>query len=198
VPVHEFFFGRHVYFLGWTPQDHPPPKPPFQCLHPNQMGTIMFLFKLCTLIKTWSYNAAELWGRNWDTGAHAHMTHQAPITGLHNSTLLPFFQNSTDNLMLAQSWKFGGNCCSIGLTHPAACTGALVPLTFRHVHRTPFTQFAQKGWQSTGLELRFPMTCLEFRMSGPEKIWRPPPKLKPHQGITPPPPSRIQHIYTNW
>jgi hypothetical protein len=48
--------------------------------------------------------------------------------------------------MLAQSCKFGVNCCFIGLTHPAACTRARVPLTFGHVHRPPpLTQFAQKG-----------------------------------------------------
>ena len=35
------------------------------------------------------------------------MTYQAPTTGLHSPTLLPFLQNSTDYLMLAQSWKFG-------------------------------------------------------------------------------------------
>ena len=40
-------------------------------------------------------------------------------------------------LMLAQSCKFGVNCCFIGLTHPAACTRARVPLTFGHVHRHP-------------------------------------------------------------
>ena len=55
------------------------------------------------------------------------MTNQAPITGLHNSTLL---HNSTDYLMLAQSCKFGFVCCFIGLTHPAACTRVRVPLTF--------------------------------------------------------------------
>ena len=41
---------------------------------------------------------------------HAHMTYQAPTTGLHSPTLLPFLQNSTDYLMLAQFWKFGVNC----------------------------------------------------------------------------------------
>jgi len=56
--------------------------------------------------------------------AHEHVTYQAPTPGLHIPTLLPFLQNSTNYLMLAQSWKFGVNCCSIGLTHPAACTRA--------------------------------------------------------------------------
>jgi hypothetical protein len=35
--------------------------------------------------------------------------------------------------MLAQSCKFGINCCFIGVTHPAACTRARVPLTFGNV-----------------------------------------------------------------
>jgi hypothetical protein len=42
----------------------------------------------------------------------AHVTYQAPITGLHSPTLLPFLQNSTGYSMLAQSCnKFGVNCC---------------------------------------------------------------------------------------
>jgi len=68
----------------------------------------------------------------------SHVTYQAPITGLHSPTLLPFLQNSTDYHMLAQSCKFGANCCFIGLTHPAACTRVRVPLTFGHVHNPPF------------------------------------------------------------
>ena len=50
-----FFFGRHVYFLGWTPLRAPPPKPPFQCPNPNKKGTNLLLFKqasICILIKT--------------------------------------------------------------------------------------------------------------------------------------------------
>ena len=74
--------------------------------------------------------------------------HDSP--GTHNWLaqlhIASFFHNSTDYLMLAQSWKFGLSSCSIGLTHPVACTGALVPLTFGNIHSTlPFTQFAQKG-----------------------------------------------------
>ena len=100
------------------------------------------------------------------------MTFQAPITGVHSPTLLPFLQNSTDYLMLAQSCKFRVNCCFIDLTHPAACTRVCVPLTFGHVHRPPpFTQFTQKGCQSTGLELRIPMIYLRFCRSDPVKFW---------------------------
>jgi hypothetical protein len=40
-------------------------------------------------------------------------------------------------LMLEQFWKFGVNCCSIGLTHPTVCTRTRVPLTFGHAHRPP-------------------------------------------------------------
>jgi hypothetical protein len=42
-----YFFGRHVYFLGWTPlRDHPPPKPPFRCPHPNKKGTNLPHFQI--------------------------------------------------------------------------------------------------------------------------------------------------------
>ena len=61
--------------------------------------------------------------------------HESP--GTHNwlaqSHIASISSDSTDYLVLAQFWKFGVNCCSIGLTHPAACTGAVVPLTFGHV-----------------------------------------------------------------
>ena len=61
-----FFFWRHVYFLGWTPlRDQPPPKP-FQCPHPNKRVPICSFLSsasICILIKTWNYNAAELWGK---------------------------------------------------------------------------------------------------------------------------------------
>ena len=115
------------------------------------------------------------------------MTYQAPITGLHSPKLLPFLQNFTDCIMLAQSCKFKVNCCFIGLIHPAACTRARVPLTFGRVHSPPpLTQFAQKGCQSTGLELRIPMIYLKFRRSGPVNFSRggrktldPPPPLPP-------------------
>ena len=57
----------------------------------------------------------------------------------------------------------------------------------------PFTQFVQKGWQSTGLELRILMVYEKFRGSGPEIIWRTPPqKKKIHRGTTPSP---IRPIY---
>ena len=56
------------------------------------------------------------------TSMQSHVTYQAPITGLHSPTLLPFLQISTDYLILARSCKFGVICCFIDLTHPAART----------------------------------------------------------------------------
>jgi len=78
--------------------------------------------------------------------------HGLPTTSLHSPAriaLLPVLQDSTNKcLMLAQSWKFGVNCCSIGLTHhPAVCTRALVPASDFLTLNRPL-QFAQKG-QST-------------------------------------------------
>jgi len=78
-------------FWAWGPQ---PPKPPFQCPHQTKRGTNLLLFNsvsICILIKIWNWSVAELWGKSWDTDAHAHMTYRAPKTGLHSPTLLPFF-----------------------------------------------------------------------------------------------------------
>ena len=124
------------------------------------------------------------------------MTYQAPIAGLHSPTLLLFLQNSTDYLMLAKSCKFGVICCFIGLTHPAACTRVRGASDFWTCPQTPpFTQFTQKGCQSTGLELRIPMVCLKLRGSGPEQNWRPL-KTKTTPGYHPKPPlSNSTHIY---
>ena len=127
-----FFLGWHVYFLGWTPLRAPPPPPNTPSSAPTQTKRVpihSFLKQasICILIKTWNWSIAELWGKNWDTDAHAHVTYQAPITGLHSPTLLLFLQNSTDYLMLAQSCKFGVNCWLLhwldsprGL-HPSPC-----------------------------------------------------------------------------
>ena len=135
-----FFYYDTYTFWGGHPWGTPPPKPPFQCPTRTKKVPICSFLKqasICILIKTWNWSVAELWGKNWDTDAHAHVTYQAPITGLHSPTLLPFLQNLTDYLMLAQSCKFGVNCCFIALTHPAVCTWSRVPLTFGQVHRPP-------------------------------------------------------------
>ena len=128
------FFGRHT-FWGGPPS---PPYPPFRCLHQDKKGTNLLLLQIGFHLHTHQdlkLMCCRVMGQKRDTDAHAHMTNQAPITGLHSPTLLPFLQNSTDYLMLAQSCKFGVDCCVIGLTYPAACTRAHVPLTFGHVHR---------------------------------------------------------------
>jgi hypothetical protein len=129
--------GRHVSFFKWAPlRDHLPPKPPSSA--PTQTKRV----PVCSFLNSASnlHNHQDLklkfcrvWGKNWDTDAHAHMTYQGPTTGLHSCTLLPFLQNSTEYLMLAQSWKFGVNWLDSprGL-HPSACASAL-----RHVHRPP-------------------------------------------------------------
>jgi hypothetical protein len=75
-------------------------------------------------------------------------------------------------LMLAQSCTCGVNCCFIGVTHPAACTRARVPLTFGHVHRPPPNPICSKrvpidwAWAEDSVDI--------FKMlwSGPGKFWR--------------------------
>ena len=74
----------------------------------------------------------------------AHVTYQAPITGLHRSTILPFLQSSTEYVTLAQSCKFGVSCCFIDLTRLAVCTRARAPLTFGYVHRPPLLPYLLK------------------------------------------------------
>jgi len=132
-------FGWHVFFLGWTPLRDPPPKNPFQCPHPNKKGTNLLLFQISIhlhthqdlILKCSRVMGQKLrYGRPW--------TRDLP--GTHNwlaqSHIASFF-SEFHYLMLAQSCKFGVNCCSIGLTHPVACTLTRVPLTFGHVHRPP-------------------------------------------------------------
>jgi len=47
------FFIFWMALLGWAPlRDHPPPKPPFQCPHPNKKGTILLLFEFCIHLHT--------------------------------------------------------------------------------------------------------------------------------------------------
>jgi hypothetical protein len=119
-------------------------------------------------------STAEVCGKNRDTNdAHAHVTYQAPITGLHSPTLLPFLQNSTDYLMLAQYCKFGVTCCFIGLTHPAVCTRARVCASdFWTCQTPPFNPLHQKRVSFAGLELKIPMICLQFRGNALVKFCR--------------------------
>ena len=156
------FFGRHIYFLGWTPlRDHPPPNPPFQCPPPNKKGTNLLLLKFCILLHTHQdLNLKCCRGMGQILRYGRPCLNDSPGTGLHGSTLLQFFRipltiSCWHNPGSLEGLGFRVNCCFIGLTHPAACTRARVPLSFGHVHRPPSsTQFAQKGCQSTELELR--------------------------------------------
>ena len=48
-----FVFGRHVYFLGWTPpRDHPPSNHLIQYPHPDRKGTNLLLFLFCIHLHT--------------------------------------------------------------------------------------------------------------------------------------------------
>jgi len=120
--------------------DPPPPKPPFRCPHQDKKGTNLLHFQ--TGVHLHTHQDLELkccscrvMGQKLRYGRPC--THNLPTTGLHSPTLLPFPHISTDYFMLAQSWKIRVTCCSISLTHPAACTQARVPPTIGRVHRPP-------------------------------------------------------------
>ena len=102
------------------------------------------------------------------------MTYQAPTTGLHSPTLLPFLQN------FAILVSYAGTILEVwselllqwldsprGL-HPSTCASDI----WTCPHIPPFTQFAQKGCQSTGLELKIPLKYLKFCRSDPVNFWR--------------------------
>ena len=83
--VENLILDRHAQFLGWTPLTHPP-TPPSGAPTQTKSVPICSFFKqasICILIKTWNWRVAQLWAKNWDTDAHAHMTYQA-IIGLHS------------------------------------------------------------------------------------------------------------------
>jgi hypothetical protein len=124
--LHFLFFEDTYTFWGGHPwgTNHPPNPPSSAPTQAKRVPICSFSnsASICILIKIWSWNVAELRGKNWDTDVHAHKTYQAPQL----ACTVPncFHQNSTDYLMLAQSCKFGVNCCYNGLTHPAAYTRA--------------------------------------------------------------------------
>jgi len=193
---------RRTYKYSWPgpPEGPPTPQTPFQCPHPDKKGTNLLLFKFCIHLHTHQdlkLKCCRVMGQKLRYGRPC--TQYLP--GTHNwlaQSHIASISSKFHYLMLAQSCEFGVNCCSIGLTHPAACTRAREPLAFGHVHRPPpLTQFAPTGCQSTGLELRIPTICFKFRENAPEKNWRPPAKkLKTCRGTTPPPPPRFDpHIY---
>ena len=76
--------------------------------------------------------------------------------------------------------------------HPSACASDFwtCPQT------PPLTQFAQKGCQSTELELRIPLKYLKLCRSGSVNFWRGGPKnsIPPRPPLSPPPPIRPVHI----
>ena len=122
-------------------------------------------------------------------------THYLPPTpGLHSPTLLPFLQNFTDYLMLAQPWKFEVNCCSSGLTHPAACTRALVPPTYGHVQRTPFSPGLLKKVAVDWDQAKDSNDIFKFSRKCPRKKTGPLPKIRTPPGDPPPPPRFYPYI----
>jgi hypothetical protein len=131
-----------VLFGVDTPEGPPTPKFPFQCPDmTKKKGTILLLFEFYIHLQPHqdlTLQCRRVMGQKLRYGRPC--PHDSP--GTHNwlarPQLLPFLQHSTKYLMLALSWKVGANGCSFGLTQPAACTGALVPPTFGHVHRRPF------------------------------------------------------------
>ena len=148
---------RHAQFLGWTPlTHHPPPKPPFRCPHPDKKGTNLLLFQIGIHLHTHreylKLKCCRVMGQK--------LRYRRPCTrdlpGTHNwlaqSHIASIFSEFY-YFMLAQSCKFGANCCFIALTHPAACTRARVPLTyFGHVHRPPpLPNLLEKGPNRLGL-----------------------------------------------
>ena len=126
------------------PPTHPTPQycPPW-----DEKGTILLLFKSCIHLHTYQdmqLKWCRVMGQKLRYGRPC--THDLPST--HNSLTQPhiasFLQNSTKYLMLRLSWKFGVNRCSFGLTHPAACTQARLPLTCGLVHRPPLNPINPK------------------------------------------------------
>ena len=178
------FWGGPLW--GTTHPPNPPSSAPTQT---KRVPICSFLdsASICILIKSWIWIVAELWGKNWDADAHALMTYQAPTTGLHSPTLLPLLRNSTDYLTLAQSWKFGVICCSIGLTHPAACTRTRVHLTVGHVHSPPLLpNLLKKGGNQLGLSWGFWWYIYIFVGLTQNKTGEPPQKPKTSPGDHPP------------
>ena len=129
-----------VFIFGISRVDHPegPPTPqtPFQCPHPDKKGTNLLLFKFCIHLHTHQdlkLKCCRVMGQKLRYGRPC--TQYLP--GTHNwlaQSHIASISSKFHYLMLAQSCEFGVNCCSIGLTHPVACTLTRVPLTFgRHV-----------------------------------------------------------------
>ena len=125
------------YWVGlpWTP----PPKPPFPWLHPDEKGNNLLLFQIgihLHIHQDLKLKCCRVMGQKLRYGRPC--TRDLP--GTHNWLAQPHIASISSAfhwLSYAGKIKFGVNCCSIGLTHPAACTRARVPLTFGHVHGPP-------------------------------------------------------------
>ena len=182
-----FFFGQARILFGVDAPEGPPT--PFQCPHQTKKGTNLLLFNSVSiriLIKTWNWSVVELWAKTEIQTPMHYMTYQTTTTAMHSPKLLLFLQNSTDYLKLAQSWKLGVNCCSIGSTQPAACTEALVPLTFGHVHRPPFYPICLKSLAIDWAWAEDSNDMFKISWEWPRKKLETPQKLN-HNGGTPPP-----------
>ena len=94
------FFGRHVYFLGWTPlRDHPPPQPPVQCSHPDKKGTNLLLFGFCIHLHTQDLKlkCCRVMGQKLRHGRPC--THDLP--GTHNWLAQPHIDSISSNLTIS-------------------------------------------------------------------------------------------------
>ena len=194
-----FLKGTYTF---WAPlRDHPPPKPSFQCPHQTKKGTDMLLSEFCIHLHTHQdlkLKCCRVMGQKLRYGRPC--THDLP--GTHDWLAQPHIAFISSEF----HWlSYAGTILEIwselllhwldsphGL-HPSACASDI----WTCPHTPTLTQFAQKGWQSTGLELRIPLLCLKFRGSGPEKKLEAPPQTKTTSGNIPPPPRFIPTIYTN-
>jgi len=81
----DFFWRRACTLFGLDPPDPPPPPTPPTGAPTQTKRVPICSFSnsepFCILTKTCNWSVAELWGKNWDIDAHAHVTYQAPITG---------------------------------------------------------------------------------------------------------------------
>jgi len=170
-------FGRHVHFLGCTPlRDHSPPQTPLQCPHQTKKGTNLLHYEFC-IHQDLKLKCCRVIGQK--------LRHGRPCTTWPNrqpqlACTAPYCFHYFRIPLTISCWH---NFRSlewipaplVWLTpRPAlkrVCFWLLGMSTY-----PPFTQSAQKGWQSTGLELRILMMCLKFRGSGPEKNCSPSPK----------------------
>ena len=190
------FFGRHAFFWGkhlWG-TTHPPNPTSSAPTRQTRVPICSFLnsASICIIIKTWNWSVAELWGKNWDTDAHA--LHDSPgnynwLAQTHIASISSGFYRLSHAGTILKVWGvllLHWLDSPRGL-HPSACSSSFwtCPQT------PPFTQSAQKGWQSTGLELRILMVPYRLGFSPqPQKNI-----LVTHSRINPAPWKYL--IYTN-